>query len=309
MKKFILIILLIQPLLFTSLKAESGLEISPANNDLILKPGESYSGTFRLNNNNEFDASLEALKGYLDSNNKVSLDNFTNESPNWIRVDFEETILKSQHSGDYGYSIDIPSDAQEGVYRPLLVFKLSSTTEESGSVTSLNQLLPFQLNIFVSESGVYNGQMAITDLNVANKFLIGSDQVINYKLENKNSSPTKPFIRLQIVSPDNQIIYQTVQNESLTYLLNTNVFSNSLEAKNIFNKDMQLGRYSVEIFAKDLLTDKTISQKIYFWYIPQNILLLIVGVIIVLILMLVVRFWLKRNLGKKKKEKHLFMYK
>lgn len=311
MKKILLItILLILSIPSISIKAESGLQITPAVLDIVVTPGESTTGSFKLINNNEFSTILEISKGLRNDDNTVSIENFTNSSIEWINLGLDRITIESQKENTFNYTITIPASIDEGMYRPMFIFKLLSSNEDTGSITSLSQLLPFQFNIIVSKSGEYNGELSVSNLSTSKNILLDNNQNINFKLENLNVSPTKPIIRLQVVSPTNDVVYQSVQNENLSYLIKGKEISNILDISNIFNNEMSFGKYSVELFAKDTLTDKVVTQKTSFWFVPQQVLIILVLVLIVISAIGFAIYKFKnRKVSKKKQDKHLFMYK
>ncbi len=309
-KKIIILITILFVLPFKPLSAETGLQISPAVNDLIAKPGEAYVGSFTIKNKNEYNISLEPQKGLLDNQSNIQLENFSNASTEWIKLDGPETILNSQKEVTYNYSVNIPQDSQEGFYRPMFIFKLLAEQTESGTTTSLTELLPFQFNIFVSESGVYNGNIEIRKLGISSSVLVGTQQNIDFSIMNTSSSPSKPLIRIQVVSPSSDIIYQTVQNENLSAVYKDQSLANTLNISSAFKPDSKIGRYTVELISVDTLTSKTTSRKVAFWYIPQEVIYLILIILFLLIIFAFIVKKIRRNAKvNKKQDKHLFMYK
>ena len=311
MKRFLTIALLIIFLFpFEKLKAESGLLITPAVNNLNLKPGETYTGSFKLINNNEFKVTLEVTKGLINDDDSISIDNFTNSSIDWIKLDTSSVEINSLKDRNFNYSITVPADTQEGYFRPMFVFKLIASQDESGAITSLTQLLPFQFNIFVSESGVYNGNLVIKSVAPGKKILVGNDQTINFNVVNSSNSPAKPLIRIQIVAPNGDIVFQSVQNESLSTLTKDKALTGIVDASSGFNENSSMGRYSIEVLAKDTLTGKSVTERVYFWFVPQNIIL-IAALILVLLILLSIFIWKLKRSSKKRRhqDKHLFMYK
>ncbi|MFS8130546.1 MAG: hypothetical protein ACMG57_01065 [Candidatus Dojkabacteria bacterium] len=311
MKKIIkltIIIFILIPLKFAY--ADSGLLISPAVNDLILKPGEAYAGTFNIRNNHEYNISLELQKGSLTSKGEVSLDSSNDVSTQWISTNQTNVAINSFKDLTYNYSINIPLDAQEGFYRPMFILKLSSEQNESGAVTSLTQLLPFQLNIFVSENGKYDGFLKINKLNVGSTILIGNQQKVDFAVSNINPSPSKPLIRIQVLSPEGEIIYQSVKNESLLIINQNQEIAQSLNISDSFNDGSKIGRYTIELYVKDILTSREVTSRIAFWYLPQPYVNAVVVILFVLVLVALLTLKIKRNIIKNRKEdKHLFMYK
>ncbi|MEO6728997.1 MAG: hypothetical protein ABIM99_03680 [Candidatus Dojkabacteria bacterium] len=311
MKKIFSTLILLLLLIPTyKISAETGLQITPAVNNLIVKPGDIVTGSFKIINNNEFETSLEISKGLRNLDDTISLDNFSNTSIDWIKLDIDNITIGSQKEHVFNYTITIPFDTQEGVYRPMFVFKLLTSIEDRGAITSLSQLLPFQFGLFVSFSGKYEGDVQIDRFGVNSSVLVGTDQKIDFNIKNINISPAKPIIRIQIVSPKGDVIYQSVQNENLSFLFKDKPITNTLDASSAFVTEPEFGRYSVEILTKDTLTDKAQTAKVYFWFIPQNIIYIVVSILVLIGFISLFIFRFKKNKRKiNKEDKHLFMYK
>src|SRR6185369_12086419 len=96
MKRILITIIMLLLIPGFLIKADSGLQISPAVSELNLKPGETYTGSFKITNNNEFKINLELTKGLKNEDNTIAIDNFKNISTEWIQTDINKVEINSQ---------------------------------------------------------------------------------------------------------------------------------------------------------------------------------------------------------------------
>ncbi|MEP7104051.1 MAG: hypothetical protein ABI721_05065 [Candidatus Dojkabacteria bacterium] len=313
MKKFFLILFILTSYLpFSKVHAEGGIEVTPSFSELKLKPGESYAGSFLIKNNNEYNVLLDVSKGEITPDGKINLETNNNSSSNWITTVHANIRINSLNEFTFTYSIKIPDGITDQTIQPIFILKLVNDGTESGATTGISQLIPFQFRILVNQTGEYNADLDIVKLQASKSILIGSDQTIAFEVKNPSTSPAKPLIRLQVVSPDNQIIYQSVENENLSVLLTDQSILKENNISNAITTDLKPGRYNIELLVTDTLTSKSTIQKLSFYYIPLQIFIIIVILTIAFVILatLLLRFRKRKSFEKvTKKRNHIFMHK
>lgn len=106
--------------LANTVHADSIFSVSPMNQKIILVPGETYSGAFKVTNpessTTDFYYNAKAIPFYVDGNYDVIYENNGdyNQIVNWITLDTDKGIIKPNETKELHFSIKVPEDAPAG---------------------------------------------------------------------------------------------------------------------------------------------------------------------------------------------------
>ena len=169
--------------LFAPVFADTSISVSPMIQKIILTPGETYSGTFKVFNQaaNEEDLNFETevIPFFADENYDAIYETVGdyNQIVDWIKIKNGNGTLAPNEGMDIMYTITVPSDAPSGgQYAAIRVTSVNKedTDDISGTGASVKVKYGIAYTIFAEIAGTTKRQGEILDVNVQNFILDGN---------------------------------------------------------------------------------------------------------------------------------------
>ena len=160
-------------------KNEVSMLVSPMNQSIVLTPGDTYHGSFKIANPNSSTANLEyeieQKSFYVDENYDTIFDETSSPIVNWTTIDSNETgILAPNTNVEVRFTIDVPENvAGGGQYEAFLVKTVDNNMPDEANTTIKEQLIMAHL-VFAEISGETIRQGEIVDINVPSFLLSGN---------------------------------------------------------------------------------------------------------------------------------------
>ena len=158
-----------------------GFTMSPLSQKLILNPGDTYKGTFRISvpsdQEKPFSYVVDVLPYFIDEQYKSIFEDVNNYSlmKDWITVDSSKTgVIEPNHSVEISFTITVPNDAPAGgQYAAISVG--TNSDEESGNnlAVGIQEKIAQAYTIFAEITGNTVKQGEILNANVPGLLLSG----------------------------------------------------------------------------------------------------------------------------------------
>lgn len=252
-----LILSFVSCLLFlpTSIKAQTtGIEVTPASGEIVVTPGDSFSGTY-VYRNNESSAIVgkisvgEIINGELfDDINKIDVEE-------WFKFDNTEVSILSGEQQEINFTVTVPLNVTMKTYEILILLNVTSDVSDSGeSNLGQNLKVPYSIRLTINEESRYDGLVTVTKLDVKTPIVFDGNINIDVEMQNISGSITKPLGRFQVISLGGNQIFQEVINEQLDILNSKETKAQNISFK-IDPSDIKiLGQYKVQFLIIDTLT-------------------------------------------------------
>jgi len=278
--------------------ASNGIEISPASETLSLKPGNNSIKSFIIKNNDAFDVAFNIKLGEI-IDNITLLENFPNDnSANWVKINNTLFTLKVGESKEITYTLNIPNSSPNGIYYPLIAMHITQAQLHPLTDTALlDENIAYKLKIQVSNDTSNFNAIKISTFNINKTLVIDNQCTFNIILENANPKQfSKPIIYFHILDANNSIITQSIINEGLDSLNLDQKWEKNFNIDFSQLKINSIGQFKSEILVVDTITNKSLIQKVSFYFIPsQYILITFIIITILIVLLLKVRASRKKN--------------
>lgn len=169
--------------LCTSVFADVGISVSPMIQKIVLNPGETYTGTFKVFNQaaNKNDLSFEAevIPFFADENYDAVYEKVGNYNQivDWITVKNGTGTLAPNNGADITYTINVPKNAPSGgQYAAIRVTSVNDKDSEglSGTSTSVKVKYGIAYTIFAEIAGTTVRKGEVLDANVQSLLLDGN---------------------------------------------------------------------------------------------------------------------------------------
>jgi len=280
-----------------------GLTISPPLLELTLKPGESSNQTIRITNPTEkvvefypkamnFEAKGEggepSFYESTDETHKFSL-------ARWISFKETKLALTPEQVVEFKYTISVPSDAEPGGHYGVVFFaneppKSESNTSKVSLGSMVGELVLVRVPGQIVEKGI------IEEFKTDKGLYLWGDVNILTRISNIGNVHFKPKGTIDITGWFGEPA-KLIFNEQ-----NGNILPDSI--RKFENKwkvsGFKLGRYTAEEKLTYGESEKNLSARVSFWYIPWW---LIVIVVVLILLTITYIWWRKRRKKKGKKSK------
>lgn len=160
--------------------ADAGITLSPLNERLIVNPGQTYEGSFKVSNQAKntdsvsYEITVEPF--YVDENYDIYYDNNGdyNQIVDWITVDQTEGTLEPNQVNMIHYMINVPENAPAG--GQYAAIKITSINEEENLDDSVNINVRFgsAYILYAEVSGITERHGEILDADVSSFLLDGN---------------------------------------------------------------------------------------------------------------------------------------
>lgn len=173
------------PALAWAQKNEVSMLVSPMNQSIVLTPGDTYHGSFKIANPNssttDLEYEIERKSFYVDEDYNTTFDEADSPIVNWTTIDDNETgILAPNSNVEVRFTIDVPANvAGGGQYEAFLVKTVSDDTSSNSNTVIKEQLIMAHL-VFAEIAGETFRQGEIININVPS-FLL-SDKIVGSSL-------------------------------------------------------------------------------------------------------------------------------
>lgn len=269
------------------------LAISPSREDLgIIKPGEQYTGEFKVLNKGKFSFEYEVSFAPYAVTNEFYDPSFTQETvyteiKNWIVVDKENGTLEPGEEDTISYVVSVPDGEHGGAQVAAIIITMKNNIESNGGIEAVRQL-----GYIVY--GNVDGQVTKTGRVLENKvpgFLFNPPIVASSLVENTGNVYTRATYKLQVfpLFSDEEVYTNEEQPE------NNIVFPETKRYNEIkWESAPQLGIFKVRSTVK-IFDEESVTEKIVFlcpiWFL-----------FVVLLLIFCIIFWIASRAMRRKKE-------
>lgn len=154
--------------------ADFGISMSPMNQKIVLTPGETYAGSFRITNpdshTEDFPYNVVVQPFYVNEDyapyyNENNGD--YNQIVNWITTDITEGVVSPNQTQEIHFTIDVPEDAPAGgQYAAITVASKMSggSTVQGGLNLKVSQAMAHIVFAEIAGTTVRNGEVVSADV-------------------------------------------------------------------------------------------------------------------------------------------------
>ena len=164
----------------TSVFADSAFSVSPMNQKIILTPGESYTGRFKVANpgyNTEnFNYKLNVSPFYVDSDYSIIYEtngNY-NQMVEWIQLSEETGTISPNNETEVYFSINVPTDAPAGGQYAAITVTSNDEVESLEGGANLEVKYAISHIIYAEIAGTTVRQGEVQDINVPSFLFSGN---------------------------------------------------------------------------------------------------------------------------------------
>lgn len=154
--------------------ASYGITVSPMNEKIILTPGETYKGSFKVSNSSEntgvFKYITSVKSFYVDDNYDIYYDKEEsfNQIVNWVKIENPTGELPVNTVGEIKYSVKVPKDAPAGGQYAVIMVQSAEPEDAggSGAAVQLKQSVGIAHIIYAEVMGtsVHSGEIESIDV-------------------------------------------------------------------------------------------------------------------------------------------------
>lgn len=184
--------------------ADFGISMSPLNQKIVLTPGETYTGSFRITNpdshTDDFPYSVIVQPFYVNEDYTIYYDNNGdyNQIVNWITTDVTEGVLSPNQTREIRFTVNVPKDAPAGgQYAAITV--ASKTSSESAVEGGLNlkvgQAMAHIVYAEIAGTTVRKGEVTSADVP---SFLFSGNIAGNSTIKNTGNVHSTANYKLQV---------------------------------------------------------------------------------------------------------------
>lgn len=275
-------------------KPEFRMDIYPAQKDLeTVKPGDSYSDKFTLENSGKQDFNYEvsftpySVKG---ENYEPDYDEITQYSDivNWISVDSDSGKLASGEKIEISYSIDIPSDAHGGAQSGVIMVTMKPNSENESTGVVAERRLGYI--VFCNVDGVIVKTGKILENKIPG-FLFNPPIYASTIVENIGNVYTRAKYSLQVFPLfSDEEVYTNEENPNNSVIFPETKRMNQIQ----WEGAPQLGIFRVKSTVK-IFDEESVTEKLVFlcpiWFL-----------FIVILLIFCIIFWIVSRIFRRRKE-------
>ncbi len=268
-----------------------GIGMSPLSQKISLNPGDSYTGTFSINNVSkaqEFGYTTEIQPYYVDENytNTFDQENSYTQMTNWTTIGNGEGVLPAGGQTDISYTINVPYDAPAGgQYMALTVISNDDVTSESSEGTAVGivakQAMAFLVYAEIAGTTTHSGE--IFDVNVPS-FLLSGNISGTSSVKNTGNTHSAATYKLQVFPLfSNEEVYTNEEEPETRTVLPDRTFVNVSSWENTPSVGIFNVKYTVEFEGETTTVEKMVIKC------PIWLLFTIIFAIIALVVWLVLK--------------------
>lgn len=157
-----------------------GFGVSPMKEKIILNPGETYSGSFKVTNpaknTEDFSYVVSVSPVFVDENYNIKYEEMGdfNQIVNWIKLDKTSGTLKPNGVDDIYFKINVPNDAPAGgQYAAIVVKSNDNDTSSKSDGLHINQSMAIAHTILAELTGTSAHSGKISSINLPSFMLSG----------------------------------------------------------------------------------------------------------------------------------------
>lgn len=168
--------------------ANTMLSVSPMNQKIILNPGETFEGSFKVLNpatsENELSFEIGVDPFYVDENYSVYYDNngSYNQIVDWITVEETEGELLPNEVSEIHYTVNVPEDAPAGGQYAAIIVK-SKPAEDAAGEVNIDNTIAIAYILYAEVSGTTERGGEVLDASVSS-FVFSGDIVGSASVKN-----------------------------------------------------------------------------------------------------------------------------
>lgn len=265
------------------------LSLWPPLLEVMVQPGKTVTQVYKLTNNSDRELQITPQvfpfepvgdKGQI----KILVPNNKATKPQSSFFSFENAEFDQAFPIAIGQTkelvlkISIPKDTPQKDSYFTLLFSSSELPQSDQSESSSVAQIGSNILLTVSRTGLPSPSGKILEFSVPK--IIDSFSPVNFKLvlQNDGSSFWKPFGEIKISG-------MLKQNEKLP-LLEQNVLGNSFRQMTIapFRSRLAIGQFKADLKFSLNEDGQSLSQTVFFWYLPYKLLIALVSLLVIFIL-------------------------
>ncbi len=269
-----------------------GISMSPLNQSVSLKPGETYTGTFNINNSSSHDSdflyTVDVNPFYVDENDTNIYDQkgSYNQITDWTTLNNYDGNLEPGESATISYTINVPENAPAGgQYMAITVTSnesLNENTEEMSAGITAKQAMAFLVYAKIAGNTVHSGE--IFNVNVPGFLLSGNIGGTSSVSNTGNVHGTVAY-RLQVFPLfSDEEVYTNEEDPETRVVLPDRTLMNTLVWENTPSIGVFNVKYTVEFDGADPVEINKIVVICPLW-----LLFIIILVIIMIIIWIVAK--------------------
>lgn len=281
-----------------SVFADGSFSVSPMNQKIILTPGETYYGSFRVtnpaDNENNFAYKVTLHPFYVNDNYETEYENNGdyNQMVDWVKINETEGIITPNSTKEIGFSVTVPQNAPAG--GQYAAIKTSSNTDE-GASEGINIKANYSIAhiIYAEVAGTTERKGEVLDANVPG-FIFDGNISGTSSIKNTGNVHGTATYKLQVFPLfSNEEVYTNEENPEEKTILpdrtrTNNSYWDETPAMGIFNV-----KYTVEFEGVTTEVTKMVIKC------PLWLLFVILFVIVAIIIWLVMKSKSRKKAGRK----------
>ena len=284
--------------LSTAVFADNDFSVSPMNQKIVLTPGETYRGSFKITNPDtntaDFSYIANVVPFYVDENYNPVYENNNDYDQilNWLTLDNAEGVIKPNTTEEVYFSVDVPENAPAGgQYAAITV---TSNYDENAKENAVNIQAKYSIAhiIYAEVAGTTERHGDIFDVNVPS-FMFDGNITGTSSIKNTGNVHGTATYTLQVwpLFSSEEVYTNEEEPEEKTILpdriLTNNTVWENTPAIGIFNV-----KYTVEFEGVTTEVSKLVIKC------PLWLLFIILFVIIALIIWIIVRIRMNKKSQK-----------
>jgi len=316
---FFSFVVLARPVL-ASVDGALKLSITPPLFKINMDPGETWSSTVKLVNNNTYPITIYAdvldFKSGANGGVEFIKDSGGGKNMNslsgWVDINREPVIIGPQESAELPFFIKLPKTADPGGhYAAILAGSKPPAEQPSGSAIKISSMLASLLLVRVSGNVVEQGE--IREFSVDKNWSWDMKEKLKVVFANTGNTHLQPAGEVKIINMwgETRAIFKIDKKISFGNVLPDSVKQWEFDWQGA-NSIMDAGRLRAELvigFGEE--ATQTDARVIYFWAIAWKPTVIVLGIIILLLLIIVllIRRYINKSLRQVREQAQALMQK
>lgn len=295
---FTLIITTYMPVSVQALKSEVSMLVSPMNQSIVLTPGDTYHGSFKIANpsssTTNLDYEIERKSFYVDESYNTTFDEAGSPIVDWTTIDNNETgSLAPNTNVEVRFTINVPANiAGGGQYEAFLVKTVDNGVQDDSNTVIKEQLIMAHL-VFAEVAGKTFRQGEITGINVPS-FLLSGNIIGSSSIKNTGNIHGVATYTMQVFPLFSDEEIYTNEEKQDTHII---LPDRTLYAETIWPDTPALGIFNVVYTVEFEGVTQQVSKMVI--KCPIWLLFIIIFVIAAIIIYFVVRAKSRKNSRKR----------
>lgn len=210
---------------FLNTYADNKFSVSPMTQRIVLTPGETYEGSFKVTNpgtnESNFAYTIGITPFYVDENYEIVYENNGdyNQIVDWITIENQEGVISPNNVDEIHFLVNVPEDAPAGgQYAAITVTSKNDSTSDTNSI-NIKAKYSIAHIIYAEVAGTTSRGGEITEINVPAFLLSGNIRGAS-SIENTSNVHGIASYKLQVFPLfSNEEIYTTEEDPKTRTIL------------------------------------------------------------------------------------------